>query len=237
MDGLIGYWPLDGDGADHSGWGRDLDLYGDPGFATGLGGQALDLYGDANQYAMRPIDDLEYNFGDGPFTVQAWVNYNRVGFEQTLVEKFVGGAGAGWTLTSFAGGSPAHFFTDLGAVNLRSSSSIPMVAGIWHQLIARRQGNTFDLFLDGSLMATADKDGPLPVTADPLMVGRRNSRSYPVDGRLDEIAIWNRSLTNSEISSLFNGGKGQMVPEPNSMAMIAWGVGSVLALIRSRRRV
>ena len=76
MDNLIGYWKFDNNGADSSGGSRDLGLYGGVGFDTGLFGQALDLHADANQYAMRPINDSIYNFSTSDFTIQVWVNLN-----------------------------------------------------------------------------------------------------------------------------------------------------------------
>ena len=97
--GLIGYWPLDGDGGEFSGgtaqpgtvWGRRL--------CAGLLGQALDLSGDGARFARRPGDDPAYDFGAGDFTIQAWVNFQgEPTWEQTLVEKFDPARLLGWTL-------------------------------------------------------------------------------------------------------------------------------------------
>jgi hypothetical protein len=103
QQGLIGYWPFNGNGTDQSGNGRDLGLAGGVGFAQGLFGQALDLHDNGKQYAARPSDDSVYDFGSSDFTVQVWVNFNTTtGREQTLIEKWVGAAGPGWTLTKLS---------------------------------------------------------------------------------------------------------------------------------------
>lgn len=65
QDGVIGYWPFDGSGADLFGGGRDLDLFGGVGFAPGLFGQALDLHSNPSQYAARPGDDQHLRFWRG----------------------------------------------------------------------------------------------------------------------------------------------------------------------------
>jgi hypothetical protein len=48
----------------------------------------------------------------------------------------------------------------------------------------------------------------------PLYIGRRNpddKRDFGMNGRLDEVAIWNRALSDSEIAHLYNGGLGNPV--------------------------
>ena len=48
----------------------------------------------------------------------------------------------------------------------------------------------------------------------PLYIGRRNpadDRDFSVDGRLDEVGIWNRRLTDTEIKYLYNTGAGNPI--------------------------
>jgi hypothetical protein len=48
----------------------------------------------------------------------------------------------------------------------------------------------------------------------PLLVGKRNQfdgRNFAVDGRIDEVAIWSRALSDAEIAFLFNEGSGNPV--------------------------
>ena len=117
-DGLISYWPFDGDGADASTFGNHLTLQGGVGFATGLFGQSLDMHKSQTTYAQRLVDDAAYDFGASDFTVQVWANYYSTDTEQVFVEKFTGLSGPGWTLTKrseqwvqFYGGGQSYFFT------------------------------------------------------------------------------------------------------------------------------
>jgi hypothetical protein len=77
QEGLVGYWPFDGSGADLSEGGRDLDLFGGVGFAPGLFGQALDLHGNPSHYAARPGDHQIFDFGAADFTLQLWLRINQ----------------------------------------------------------------------------------------------------------------------------------------------------------------
>ncbi len=108
---LAAYYHLDGNGLDASGNGLNLSLVGNPSFGTGLFGEALSLQGNDSQYATRPGDDAALNFGSSDFAIQVWVNFNQFGgrLEQTLIEKFSGQAGPGWTLTTPHGDSLLFF--------------------------------------------------------------------------------------------------------------------------------
>jgi hypothetical protein len=213
-DGLIGYWPFDRHGADYSGLGNDLDLYGGVGFAHGLFEAGLNLHHDGTQFAERPVDDPIYNFGANDFTIQIWVNFNTMDGEQTLVEKFEGIGGPGWTVTKLASNA-WHFWASPSAVLYSDPVSIP--TGVWLQVIVRRTGDLFELFYDGMLVASGVNENPVPDTDFPLLVGRRNAAGqvFPVDGRIDEVAIWLRALDDTELDFLWNAGDGNpVIPGP-----------------------
>src|SRR5262249_23662996 len=122
-----------------------LTLVGNPGFAPGMFGQALDLHRDPSQYAVRPISDSVFNFGSENFTVQVWVNLNLDPSlnEQTLVEKFTGGGGPGWTLTT-AGIRGFQFYYTQSAFEGGFPSSSR--TNVWFDVVVERNAD-LNLFL------------------------------------------------------------------------------------------
>jgi Concanavalin A-like lectin/glucanases superfamily len=229
---LLAYYHLDGNGIDSSGNGYNLSLVGNPAFGPGLYGQALALNGDSSQYATRPGDDAAFNFGSSNFTIQVWVNFNAFGnSEQTLIEKFTGGGGPGWTLTTPSDGSGQ--FIEFAATTTNSSldevntAQVSITPGTWNQIVVERNGNTVSIYLDNALLVSDSFTGSIIGSSNPLLIGGRynsgGSRGAAVNGSLDEIAIWNRALSTSEVSSLWNNGEGQLmgtsVPEPSSFAL------------------
>jgi tetratricopeptide (TPR) repeat protein len=206
--GLIGYWQFDGDGSDASPFDRDLTLQGNVRFASGLVGQALDMHKNQSTYAVRSADDVAYDFGDRDFTIQAWVNYYSVSTEQVLIEKFTGTGGAGWSFTK-----PASNVFQFFATGQHNSSPQPISLNEWHHLLVRRGGYQIQIWRDGQRIADA-RIGTIASSVTPLYIGRRNpddKRDFGVNGRLDEVAIWNRALSDSEIAHLYNGGLGNPV--------------------------
>jgi hypothetical protein len=222
LTGLVAYYPLDGNANDASGNGYDLTLFGIPGFASGQFGQALSLDGTGDQYAARPISDPAFDFGGGDFTVQVWVNFaSRDPGEQTLIEKFHGAGGPGWTLTT--PGNDLQFYLG-GAVN----AGFTWDTGTWYQVVAVRSGSTLSLFVNDDLIGSGSP-GSNPGVTDPLLLGRRDAqdgRNFGVNGLLDDVAIWDRALSQDEISSLYSDGLPSTgaVPEPSTVSLLSFGM-------------
>jgi hypothetical protein len=224
-DGLISFWPFDGTGADASGFNRDLTLQGGVGFASGLFGQALDMHKSDSTFAQRLVDDEVYDFGGSDFTVQTWANYYSTNTEQVFIEKFTSSGGPGWTLTK----QPTHtvqFYYSSGAA---TSPAQTISTNAWHYFVARRSGNQVHVWRDGTVIASGTI-GTISNSATPLYVGRRNptgQTSFGMNGRLDDVAIWSRARSDTEIAHLYNVGAGNPVipvPEPASgltMAQVA----------------
>jgi hypothetical protein len=211
-DSLIGYWPFDGDGIDLSLSNVTLELTSGTLYSSsGLFDQTLSLDGDLNHYASDPISDPRYNFGNSDFTIQAWVNFHTKQINEVIVEKwnnYPETQNWGWTLC-FSSNTTCQFHTGLFYMD---SYPIPFSTGVWHQFIIRRKGNTFSMFYDNTIVATASYDGALTDTDYPLLIGRRSdSRGLAIDGKIDEVAIWNKALSDSDISNLWNNGIGSTI--------------------------
>ncbi len=227
--GLIAHWAFDGNATD-SAHNYDLTLVGNPGFGPGRFGQALQLNGTNTQYAVRPIDDPAFDFGAGDFTIQIWANFNQHLSEQTLIEKFTGGGGPGWTFTT-----PficPQFYTEPAGF---AQGCYPLPTGEWEQYVVERSGNSLLIYVDGNLLAVGSVFGALPASTNPLLIGRRDAadgRNFNVNGSLDDAAIWNRALSQSEIQYLFN--NPVPIPEPATMVLVFSGLGA--AVLRRFRR-
>lgn len=82
------------------------------------------------------------------------------------------------------------------AANLRFSLN-QLEADAWHDLIAVYNGRVLELFLNGALIQAIPASGNLRKNDIPLIVGRA------MNGQLvDQVALWNRALSNSEIAAL-----------------------------------
>lgn len=82
----------------------------------------------------------------------------------------------------------------------------------WNHFVIRRAGTQFDMLHNGAIIATGVSAEPVPNTTGVLIVGRRNpgdGNAYATNGRVDEVAIWGRALSDAEIAALYNSGAGR----------------------------
>jgi hypothetical protein len=65
-------------------------------------------------------------------------------------------------------------------------------------------GNTMNLFKNGELVNTQPTSGNLQTGSLPLRFGMRDGSIQYFDGKIDDMGIWNRTLTTCEIQDLYS---------------------------------
>jgi len=194
---LIAYWTLDEDGRDGAG---SLDLALQGGLATITPGRlaaGLRFTKDANKIAVRPENDAMLNFGATDFTIALWVKWSLVDGEQVMVDKCDNAcASIGWTLTKLSNQSVLF-------APLVQSSASAVTAGQWYHLAVTRESSTARIYLNGSQVAQATGVGTIPASIQPVWLGERaGAQTFPMNGLMDEVAIWGRALSATEIQAL-----------------------------------
>jgi hypothetical protein len=86
-----------------------------------------------------------------------------------------------------------------------------VVPSLWRHVVAQKSGDTLELYVDGECVGTSPVKRTAPEPADPvstpceILVGRLKplhqhpSEVRPFEGRLDELAVYDRALTPEEI--------------------------------------
>ena len=211
INGLVGWWPFNGNANDESGNGNNGTVL--PGASLGAdrnNNQNTSYYFDGfdgvNKGINLPINTINSN----SFTFSMW-------FQCTDTIKL--GQNSSQILFSTASALPVNFgvaFNHPYAPNKIMSCIMntcypnnPISWTFndkvsWHFLCVKRISNHFEYFIDGSLKLSYDIIESFPNTLSLLNIGAISWASGEVfRGNIDDIAIWNRALTQQEITTLY----------------------------------
>jgi len=210
--GLVAYYPFNGNANDASGNGNNAVVYGailttdrfdSPGSAYYFDG--TNSYIDIPQSAT--LNGLVTNF-----TLSAWIWQNGVvngGYR--IIDKCPAGTGNGWTFDTInCAGCP----TTIWRLRLQANANNPdNVYGStdyslrqWHHVVASVSGTNGTVYLDGHLNGSGGV-GNIPVNALDVFIGSGHPSADPghawFNGIIDDVRIYNRSLSSSEIRELY----------------------------------
>lgn len=209
--GLIGWWPLDeGTGTvanDASGQGNNGMWSGTPGsptttyYTAGVIGSSAGYFGGGDAsltIGTKPV----YKF-TGPYTLSVWAN-----------------SVSGGTILSMHDGSANGYdlAMDYGAIrfcNLVNSAefcvaggSYPSSTPTWTYFTAVFDGSTLSIYANGVLLQSRHAPAPTASTGS-LVAGIAQRGGYGnFTGSLDDLRVYSRALSASEVSGLYNANVG-----------------------------
>ena len=81
--------------------------------------------------------------------------------------------------------------------------------GVWYHIVGTNDGTDSKIYVNGNL-ANSVAQGPVDASSRDLYIGKNfsgNETSF-WDGNIDEVAVWNDSLSASEVAEIYNLGQG-----------------------------
>jgi hypothetical protein len=186
---------------DSSGNSNTGSLSGASWTSQGKFGSALSFDGLNNVVTVNDSSSLALTNG---MTVEAWVYpvAPLQGWKAVLGKEgdayFLAGSSSLGNVPAVGG----HFGSVSNTQNVFGTSPLPL--NTWSHLAATYDGSVLTLFVNGNQASNLTVGGP--IRNDPLPVRIGNSQ-YPGEGfpgRIDEVRIYNRALTQSEIQNDMN---------------------------------
>jgi hypothetical protein len=225
-DGLIGYWKLDESAADQpvldsSGFGHDGEPFNGPALSSLVAPVKI------RDTASRAFDGVDQyiDLGNptalsfaGPITIAAWVYAASIPDRcQTVISHGFRLNPSGEVALRAAHGScdtmgqPATWAVGAfdGVNHFAETPVLPEEIGAWVHLTGTFDGQAWRLYRNGAeAVKRADTVGPFPIDASWGIGGRvpNNPATDPrvLNGRVDEVRLYNRALSPSEILDLYN---------------------------------
>jgi hypothetical protein len=211
-EGLVAYYPFNGNANDESGNGNHGSVRGNVVLTYDRFGNANSAYrfpGEPFNYISVPDDETLHC---STFTLNAWVYTDADNY------------GSGYLINKgrdINNGSYRLLVRDVGATNLYGGSNDAYIddnpeTGVWHMVTGTVEGKTARYYLDGVLMDERTLSYPFVFNnSDPLTLGMHyysgvpSYWAYPLLGIMDDVRIYNRVLSPSEIKTLYHEPNGQ----------------------------
>jgi hypothetical protein len=217
-EGLVGYWRMDENTGqninDASGNGNTGTLGADANagsddmtWTNGKYGPGLTSDGVADYAKIPDNDSLDVQTGD--MAVSAWF-YTNGDHNSFIVAKDTCGNVNDWLIGVEANGQ-THFrlIGDTDVSIYHGTGSINQ----WHQVVGVKNGTTMQIYFDGVLKnwdtaptGLSGNNIPVYIAARGGSIGNPAGCGYPLPGAVDEVRIYKRALTPSEIEGLYNWG-------------------------------
>jgi hypothetical protein len=187
---------------DYSGYGNNGSeqggvVWNSTGGRDGRGAYSFD---GSNDYISVP-NGVAVNIYT-PFTVSLWTknDVNPSNFDMILSTVSTTGWADGYGMY-YSGSSEVRFFVDAYSSNFVAAT---LTATKWNHLVGKWDGNKIYFYLNGILQGTDTFAGPMDIKNTDLEISRGASNSYNIDGHIDDLMIFNRSLSDDQIYALYN---------------------------------
>lgn len=182
--------------------------------AAKLGANAAQFTAANSEY-LSIADNADLSTGNIDFTVGLWVKLDSLAGIQVIANKGSWGTTQEY-LVDYDGTASFRFrFTvtsDGGAgLTVVSANSLGApVVGTWYQITAWHDSvlDTINIQVNGGTVDSASHTTGGFNGTGPFELGRNVALGRYLDGKLDEVAFWKRTLTGSERGQLYNSGAG-----------------------------
>lgn len=211
-NGLVGYWPFNGNANDISGNGNNGIVNGATLVADrfNITNKAYSFDGVNDYITIPPSTSLYVD----TFSISCWIKPNNINaILSSIIKK-----------GTYSNATNEAYFLGLQAPNgifsgvkdgtnctpgigwgedLRASNN--SLIGNWTNIVYIYSNGTLSIFVNGTFLGSVVIGGKITFCGNTeITIGMEWLNHYPFDGVIDDIGIWNRTLTQNEISVLFS---------------------------------
>jgi len=217
VNDLILLWPIDEDTGieinDSTGRYNGI-AYNQPVIIQGKSENARQFDASQKQYIKKDHESA-IDFNTTNFTIAFWMKAQNTNNRSVVIckanEWLDGNDYYGWIFgnSDDPGNAGLEFSLNSGGSGNKMNKTVHaenVFDNNWHHVVGLRNGNTIQLFIDGNLKDTISDVTQTVSTTEPLIIGAC-ANGYYYSGSIDDVSLWKRALTESEISNLYQGQK------------------------------
>lgn len=202
------------------------NLTNSPAWITGKIGYGLNFTGSSSQYVLLGNNSI-YNY-IWNFSINMWFNATNssTGY---LIARDSGAADSNSKFRMAVGsdGCSANkvcwqVSTTAAFNNYADTTTDNIGDGRWHMITGTTNATHVSLYLDGVLKSIAPMAAGTPAGGNTqTRIGARTNGVYYTGG-IDEVGLWNRTLSQQEISQIYNNGSGLSYPFVQLMGLTVY---------------
>jgi hypothetical protein len=209
--GLIGYWSFDG--ADFTDRVYDRSGQAGHGWVSGAATTSIKIPGKSKQaITLDGVDDyIQTAFSQSvlPATITAWVKVSASDLQACDGAVFNRGAGSNVTGINIAACGDVtrlgyHWNADGSAYNWIGGPLVPTDKWFLSALVVEATKATLYAYSSDGLNSAVNNIAHTTATFDDFEIGRDNISGREFKGAVDEVRIYNRALSQTEILQLYN---------------------------------
>jgi hypothetical protein len=213
-NGLIGWWPFNGNAIDESGNGNN----GTINVATltenrfGVANSAYDFSNEGSSI-QTILDANESPASSSDYTISFWAQRDNPDIFNSLLLTYKNGGVNGPNTSNYDIVHAHNFCPNSNGIavqnfpfnNPSSCSPDEIQYNQWYHIVVhfKTSQQSFDLYNNGEYWFSGNLGSIVP-SAGVLTFGNNDAGNFPTQGQLDDIGIWNRALTQQEITELYN---------------------------------
>jgi hypothetical protein len=191
-------------------------------YGVGKVGTAFQFNGSNAYVQLGDVMDI----GTSSWSYSAWFNASATAGSYSLLSKTYAGIGAGRLRCTIVNGKVVFAFAITVPTNIIIETTNTISANTWYNVVfVLDRSNNLRIYLNGvlqSVTVTAEPNNMIPYTGaynntNPFRIGSATAADgvsilNPFNGSIDAFNVWNRVLTQTEITELYNSGNGKQYP-------------------------
>ncbi len=214
---------LDGKQAvDHSKYGNNGELAGNPELVDGKFGKALKLNGSSD-WVTVPHDEILTV--DKDFTVMAWINTERhMGPNNQRWQGIVAKSNTNRSYSFYTEQNSKCLHLSVGG---GSTCTGEVKLNEWQHVVGQMDSGTHRYWVNGENAGEFGGKSPPPGKADTddVLIGKTHEANREFLGLIDEVRIWNRALSEDEVIEQMEKGFDELFPvDPRQKLATSWGI-------------
>ena len=200
-NGLVGYWPFNGNANDESGNGNNGTVNGPALTADRFGALNSAYYFSGSTIDIPHNPNLGIQQFQG-FTVSIWaLKESSISLTHLIGKRPQSAQNYNWQIADSDG---LQFSATAAPDVFGAISTQPTNTQVWDHIVGIYDNGLWELYVNSQLVASATSSFFQVDIDTPLAIGNSGGWGGFL-GNLDDVAIWNRALSTDELLALYNG--------------------------------